>query len=221
MKSVKEKLRGMGDRFRCSKCLTQEFQKKGEGRQYQKEQCWRMSQNWSKTWILRLNEPNRINKNYHLITSHWNDRSLKIKKENRWEAVGARVVAWNHDSSMKSSRHNEKSPNTADPWTTRVWSVQVNFQNFLGSKNYSTTGSMVGWICRHGTSDREGSCIWTADYQLHKRFQLCGGLVRLTPTLFKDQMQLGTTTTISKMIDKINQGFEAEGKRWQSNQMYI
>ena len=45
---------------------------------------------------------------------------------------------------------------TVDLWTTRVWTVQVHlYMDYFNSKYYSSTHSVVDWICRYAITYME------------------------------------------------------------------
>lgn len=52
----------------------------------------------------------------------------------------------------------------------------------------STTQSIVGWICRCGSADKEEPCMCRANDKLYMDVQLRRGSVLLTPALFRDQL---------------------------------
>lgn len=62
------------------------------------------------------------------------------------------------------------------------------FANFLSSKYYNTTWSVVDWICRYQTISIEEPHIQNVDYKLYSDFQLCRSLEPLIPKLYKGQL---------------------------------
>ena len=81
----------------------------------------------------------------------------------------------NHFSTAASYCGGEMNQHRVDPRTRRIWTLRVHVYAFFNTKYYSTTPSVVLWICRCETVDMKELWIWSTKYKLYLNFLLCGG----------------------------------------------